>query len=76
MRTMILQEYFQVCKGKYKNNFDFSVENAHELFINRSLLTEWHINFNLSIAESQKMIIHLEEFKKPSNLYLQYFVLN
>ena len=35
---------------------------------------DWHYNFNFSIADSQKLIIQNEEFKKPSNLYLQYFV--
>lgn len=37
-------------------------------------MTDWHYHFNFSIAESQKLIIETEEFKKPSNLHLQYFV--
>ena len=74
MRTMISQGYFQVCRGKFTCKFDFRIEKAHEIFFNRNLLTDWHYNFNFSIAESQKMIIQMEEFKKPASLYLQYFV--
>lgn len=71
---MTSQKFSRVYKGKFKFYIDFSIEKAHELFFNRTLLTEWHYNFNFSIAESQKLIIQNEEFKKPANLYLQYFV--
>lgn len=75
-QLMVEEGTFDRANEDFVNIFNSlqNIDKAHQLFINKKMLTEWYATLSHAIAEYQKLIIDAQEFNKKSNDYMKYFI--